>query len=105
MAKFLVLAHLTNDGAKGFLKDGAAGRQAAVTKAYVEAGGKVEAWYSATGKYNVAAIVDIDAASNTALLLTIQAAGGIDDVEAVPLIASADLDTALRKGSSYRPAA
>ena len=49
MAKYLVRACYTADGAKGLLADGGTARRAATEKAIASVGGKMEAFYFALG--------------------------------------------------------
>lgn len=49
MPKYILLFKYSPDGAKGFLKEKAEAREAAIKKAYASVGGKVEAVHWAAG--------------------------------------------------------
>jgi uncharacterized protein with GYD domain len=49
MAKYLVEARYTAEGAKGLAREGGTGRRAAAAKAVEGLGGKIEAFYYAFG--------------------------------------------------------
>ena len=50
MPKFMIVGSYTNEGAKGFAKEGGAARRAAAAKAAESVGGKLEAMYYAFGE-------------------------------------------------------
>ena len=57
MPKYLLLFKYSSEGAKGFLKEKAARREAEIRKTFAGMGGKVEALYWATGGEHSGAIV------------------------------------------------
>ena len=59
MAKFLVKASYTAEGARGLIKEGGTGRRNAVQKLVEGLGGKVEAFYYAYGEDDVYVITDL----------------------------------------------
>ena len=59
MAKYLLEARYTVEGAKGVAKEGGTGRRAAITKMVEGLGGKLEALYYAFGDVDVYVILDL----------------------------------------------
>jgi uncharacterized protein with GYD domain len=71
MAKFLIQASYTADGAKGIIKEGGSARKAQIVQL-------LEAFYYAFGEWDVVAIFDVpDTATVTALSMAINASGGV----------------------------
>ncbi len=102
MAKYLITASYTVEGAKGLIKDGASGRQTAVQKAVEGLGGKVEAMYFALGDFDAYVVCDFpDMTSVLALSMAVGAAGGAR-ITTTPLVTVAELDAAAKKSVSYR---
>ena len=102
MAKFLISASYTAEGTRGLLKDGGAGRRAAVQKALDGLGGKLEAFYFAFGKADAIVICDVpDTVSGIALSLTVNASGVVR-ASTTPLISVEEMDAACKKSISYR---
>ncbi len=58
MAKYLITASYTAEGAKGVLKDGGTKRRQAAEAAIKSAGGKLEAFYFAFGESDAFVILD-----------------------------------------------
>jgi len=103
MAKYMFQARYTADGAKGLVRDGATGRRAAVEKACVAAGGKLESMYYAFGGVDAYVIADLP--NNTAaaaLALAVNQAGGAS-VNTVVLMTVAEVDEAAKQAIAYRP--
>ena len=104
MAKFLIQGSYTAEGAKGLIKEGGTGRQAAVQKALEGLGGKLECFYYAFGANDVIIICDIpDTISGLALSLAVNGSGAAR-ISTTPLLSVADVDAACKKAVSYRPA-
>jgi uncharacterized protein with GYD domain len=102
MAKFLVKATYTADGAKGLLKEGGTGRRATVKQLVEGLGGKLEAFYYAYGDTDAIVICDFpDATSGLALALTANATGAIH-LTTTPLITPEEIDAATKKSVPYR---
>lgn len=102
MAKFMVKATYSAEGAKGLLKEGGTGRRAAVQKLIEGMGGKVEAFYFAYGDTDAYVLCDLpDTASGLAVALTVNASG-IVHVSTVPLITPEEIDAAAKKTVTYR---
>jgi uncharacterized protein with GYD domain len=103
MAKFLIQAGYTAEGAKGLIKDGGSGRVAALKKAIASVGGKLEVFYWSLGKDDAIIIADFpDAESAAALSLTI-AASGLARTRTTRLLTAEEVDEAAGKTVKYRP--
>jgi uncharacterized protein with GYD domain len=105
MPKYLLHFKYSPEGAKGFLKEKAAGREAAIRKIYEGIGGKVEALYwAASGEHTGAVIVEVpDAATVAAFAMVSGASGAFDTATATQVVTSSELDHALAKNMTYRP--
>ncbi len=102
MAKFLIKASYTAEGAKGLLKEGGTKRREAVEKMLATHGGKVEAFYFAFGEYDVFSIIDLpDTVTAAALALAINASGMVTNSMTV-LLTPAEVDQATKKTVNYR---
>jgi uncharacterized protein with GYD domain len=102
MAKYLINASYTAEGARGLMKEGGTARVAAVKQAVERLGGKVEAFYFTYGDHDACLIIDIpDAVSGLALSLTVNASGAAR-VSTSPLITPEELDAASKKTVAYR---
>ncbi len=104
MPKFLFKANYTApSGVQGLLKDGGTKRVEAARAAIEGAGGTLESFYFAYGDTDVFAIIDApDAATATAIVLTINASGAVTGTT-VPLITPEEVDEAAQKQIDYRP--
>ena len=80
MPRYLGFFKYSPEAAKGFLKEKAVAREAAVRKAYEGIGGKVEAVYwAAGGEYSGALVVELpDAATGAAFAMVVGASGALD---------------------------
>lgn len=102
MAKFLVKASYTAEGAKGLLKDGGSKRQAVVQKVIEGLGGRIETFYFALGDADVVIVADLpDTVSAAALSVTVGAAGGAR-CSTTPLLSPAEMDLACKKKVGYK---
>ena len=103
MAKFLIKASYTADGAKGLLKEGGTKRKEVVEKMISGNGGKLEAFYFAFGDHDVYAIAELpDAVTVAALALTISASGLVS-ISTTILLTPGEVDMATKKSINYRP--
>jgi uncharacterized protein with GYD domain len=103
MAKFLLKASYTAEGAKGFLKDGGTGRRAAVQKAIEGLSGSIESFYFSFGDADVYVVVDLpDSTSAAALSLAVNSGGAVE-LQTVPLLTAEEMDEATKKSVEYRP--
>jgi uncharacterized protein with GYD domain len=102
MAKYLITASYTAEGAKGVLKEGGTKRRQAAEQAIKSAGGKLEAFYFAFGDSDAFVIIDApDHASVAAASLTINASGAVR-TKTVVLLTPEEIDQATKKSTTYR---
>ncbi len=102
MAKYLILASYTAEGAKGVLKDGGTKRRQAAEAAIKSAGGKLEEFYFAFGESDAIVIVDApDHATVASASLAISASGAVR-TKTVVLITPEEIDKASKKSTTYR---
>jgi uncharacterized protein with GYD domain len=102
MAKYLIAASYTADGAKGVLKEGGTKRRQAAEQVITSSGGKLEAFYFAFGENDAFVIIDApDHASVAAMSLAISASGAVR-TKTVVLLTPEEIDQAAKKGTSYR---
>jgi uncharacterized protein with GYD domain len=103
MAKYLVEARYTAEGAKGLAREGGTGRRAAAAKAIQGLGGKLESFYYAFGDIDAYVIFDVpDHVSAAALSLAVAQSGGIN-TRTVVLITPEEMDQAAKKAIDFRP--
>jgi uncharacterized protein with GYD domain len=101
MAKYLITASYTAEGAKGLLKDGGTKRRAAAEKAIKSSGGKLEAFYFAFGEDDAYVIIDApDHATVVASSVAINASGAVR-TKTVVLITPEEVDLAVKKAVTY----
>jgi uncharacterized protein with GYD domain len=105
MPRYLLHFKYSPEGAKGFLKEKAAAREAAIRKIYEGVGGKVEALYWAAGGEHTGALVAElpDAATGAAFAMVVGASGAFDEVKSMEVLTSSEFDRALTKTIAYRP--
>ena len=102
MAKFLIQATYTADGAKGIMKEGGSARKAQLGQILERLGGRLEMFCYAFGEWDVIAIVDApDTATVAALSMAVNASGGVN-LRTTPLITPEEIDQATKKSVSYR---
>jgi|SRR5215467_2039382 len=101
MAKYLIEASYTSEGAKGLLKDGGSKRRTAAEQVIKSAGGKLEAFYFAFGGRDAFVIIDApDHASVAAASLAINASGAVR-TRTVVLLSPEEIDQAAKKTVHY----
>jgi len=106
MPRYLTLFKYSPEGTKGFLKEKAAAREAAVRKGIESVGGKLETlyWASSGGEYTGMTIGEFpDAATATAFLALLQSSGMFEDFKIIELLTTSEIDRALGKSMTYRP--
>jgi uncharacterized protein with GYD domain len=102
MAKYLIKANYTVEGAKGLAHDGGTGRRAAVEKMLASVGGRLDAFYFALGETDLYVIADVpDNATAAAIALTV-AQSGKATTRTVALLTAEEMDTATKKTPAYR---
>ncbi len=103
MAKYLIQASYTAEGAKGLLKEGGSGRRRAVDEVVASLGGTIEAMYFTYGDDDLVTILDFpDTTSMAAVSLVVKASGAVR-TRATPLLTVEELDEATRKQVAFRP--
>ena len=103
MAKYLVKASYTAEGASGVQSAGGTSRRDAVAKMAEGLGGKLESFYFAFGDRDAYVVVDLpDNESATAVALSVNAAGGAT-VRTVVLLTPDEVDAAAKRSVDYRP--
>ena len=103
MAKYLVTASYTAEGARGLIKDGGSKRLRVVTDMLKAAGVTVDAFYFALGEHDVFIIIDApDHAAVSAVALATNASGAVR-LSTTVLLTPAEVDAAARKSINYTP--
>ena len=103
MAKYLVRASYTPEGAKGLLKDGGTKRVQVVKKLLKSAGITLDSIYFALGEHDVYLIVDApDNAAMTAVALATNASGAVR-LSTTVLLTPAEVDDAAKRSVVYTP--
>jgi uncharacterized protein with GYD domain len=101
--KYLIYGSYTQEGVKGFLKEGGTRRREATAQAAKSVGASLEAYYFAFGDNDFYTIFDApDQASAIAASVTANASGTVN-VKTVVLITPEEMDQALQKKVDYRP--
>jgi uncharacterized protein with GYD domain len=102
MAKFLIEANYTPEGAKGVIKDGGSGRRAAIEKAVTGLGGRLEAFYFAFGSVDAYVIVDLPDNATCAAMAFAVSQSGLATTRTVVLLTMEETDAATKKTVTYR---
>jgi uncharacterized protein with GYD domain len=103
VAKYLVKASYTTEGAKGVQSAGGTSRRDAVAKMTEALGGTLESFYFAFGDTDAYVIVDLpDNQSAAAVSIAVNAAGGATS-EVVVLLTPEEIDAAANVSVDYRP--
>ena len=103
MPKYLVQSRLAPAGVQGLLKEGGAGRRAAIEKTAASVGGKVEAYYYAFGQTDLFIILDMPDNVSMAAASLVANASGASTVSVTVLLTVEEIDTAAKMHPSYRP--
>jgi uncharacterized protein with GYD domain len=102
MAKFLVKAAYTADGAKGVQSAGGTSRRDAVAKMAESLGGSLESFYFAFGDTDAYVILDMpDNQSAAAASIAVNTSGGASS-EVVVLLTPEEIDAAANLSADYR---
>ena len=103
MAKYLVRASYTAEGAKGLIKDGGTKRVQAVKDTLKAAGATVDSFFFALGEHDVYLIIDApDHATITAVALATNASGAVR-LSTTVLVTPEEVDAAVKKTVNYVP--
>ena len=103
MAKFLVKASYSAEGAKGVQGAGGTSRRDAVAKMAEGLGGSLESFYFGFGDTDAYVVIDLpDNRSAAAASITVNATGAAA-AEVVVLLTPEDVDAAAKLSVDYRP--
>lgn len=103
MAKYLIKASYTLEGAKGLLKEGGSSRRTAVKEMIEALGGKLECFYYAFGDSDAIVVLDLpDRVTAAAMSLAIGATGAVE-LSTTVLLTPEEIDAAVKKSVAYRP--
>ncbi|MEO6857505.1 MAG: GYD domain-containing protein [Solirubrobacteraceae bacterium] len=103
MAKFLVKASYTAEGAKGVQSAGGTSRRDVVAKMAEGLGGRLESFYFAFGETDAYVVLELpDNVSAAAASIAVNTSGGATS-EVVVLLAPEDIDAAAKLSVDYRP--
>lgn len=103
MAKYLIKANYTAEGAKGFAHEGGTARRTVVEKMLASVGGRLEAFYFAFGDTDLYVVADLpDHAAAAAVALTV-AQSGRASTNTVVLLTAEEMDAASKKKVAYQP--
>jgi len=103
MAKFLVKASYSAEGAKGVQSAGGSSRRDVIAKLAESLGGSVESFYFAFGETDAYVVLDLpDNRSAAAASMAVNAAGAATS-EVVVLLSAEDVDEAAKLSVDYRP--
>ena len=103
MAKYLVKASYTVEGATGVQRAGGVSRRDAVAKMAEGLGGSLESFYFAFGEEDVYAVADLPDTATAAAVGMQVAASGMVTAKTVVLLTPEEVDAATRVGLIYRP--
>ena len=103
MAKYLVKASYSVEGAKGVQSGGGVSRRDAVAKMAEGLGGRVESFYFAFGDTDAYVVLDLpDNTTAAAASIAVNTAGGASS-EVVVLLTPEEIDAASKLSVDYRP--
>ncbi|MFN0093012.1 MAG: GYD domain-containing protein [Acidimicrobiales bacterium] len=105
MARYLIHAKYTAQGAAGARSDGYAVRQAEGSKAFESVGGKVESWlWLDWGEWDFAVVVDAPTSEALLRIAALSAASGaFARTTSSEIFESATMDRAAAAGADWRP--
>jgi uncharacterized protein with GYD domain len=102
MPKYLIEANYTAEGTKGILKEGASARRAAVDKAIVGLGGKLESFYYALGKTDLFVIAELPDNATAAAMALAVGQSGLATTRTTALLSTEEAEAATKKAVPYR---
>ena len=103
MAKYLIEANYTAEGAKGFAHEGGTARRIAIEKMLASVGGKLDAFYFAFGDTDLYVIAEMpDHSAAAAVALTV-AQSGKATTRTTVLLTPEEMDAASKRTVAYRP--
>jgi uncharacterized protein with GYD domain len=103
MAKFLIKASYSAEGAKGVQSGGGTARRDAVSKMAEGLGGSLESFYFAFGETDAYVVLDLpNNTSAAAASIAVNTTGGVTS-EVVVLLTPEEIDSAADLSVDYRP--
>jgi uncharacterized protein with GYD domain len=103
MAKYLIQANYTAEGAKGLAHDGGSGRRTAVDKMLASVGGRLEAFYFAFGDTDLYVIADLPSHAAAAAVALTVARSGKAKTRSTVLLTAEEIDAASKQTVAYQP--
>ena len=101
MAKYMIQATYTTEGAKGVQANGGTSRREAVESTVKSVGGELECFYFAFGEHDAHVIADLpDNEAAAAVALTVAASGGAQPTTTV-LLTPEEMDAAAKRSVDY----
>ena len=102
MARYLIRATYTAEGARGLIKEGGSSRRSTLEQLIKKIGGNLEAFYFAFGEDDVYVIADLpDNATAAAVGLAVSGSGSVR-TRTVVLLTPEEIDEAAKKSVEYR---
>jgi uncharacterized protein with GYD domain len=103
MARYLIRATYTAEGARGIVKEGGSSRRSMLEQTMQKLGGSLEAFYFAFGEDDVYVIASLpDNVTAAAAGLTVSGSGSVR-TRTVVLLTPEEIDEAAKKSVEYRP--
>ena len=102
MARYLIRATYTAEGARGLIKEGGSSRKSTLEQLIKKIGGNLEAFYFAFGEDDVYVIADLpDNVTAAAVGLTVSGSGSVR-TRTVVLLTPEEIDEATKNSLEYR---
>jgi uncharacterized protein with GYD domain len=102
MARYLIRATYTAEGARGLIKEGGSSRRSTLEQLIKKIGGNLEAFYFAFGEDDVYVIADLpDNVTAAAVGLAVSGSGSVR-TRTVVLLTPEEIDEATKKSVEYR---
>jgi uncharacterized protein with GYD domain len=103
MPRYLSLFKYTPEGRKGFMKEKAAAREAALKLTIESAGGKLELsnWTVPGSEYSGVTIAELPG-TYAAVIALVEATGAFSEIKAIELLTASEIDRGLGKSLTYR---
>lgn len=102
VAKYLIQASYTAEGARGLVRGGGSARRKAIDDIAAAVGGKIEAFYFAFGEYDAVIVAEFPSHSAaSAVALAVGASGAVRTTTTV-LMSPEEVDEAAKLQVSYR---
>ena len=102
MARYLIRATYTAEGARGLIKEGGSSRRSTLEQLMKKIGGNLEAFYFAFGEDDVYVIADLpDNVTAAAVGLAVSGSGSVR-TRTVVLLTPEEIDEATKKSVEYR---